>query len=83
MAQPFAQLKGNILVVVLDTFTTTASPSAHLEQLHGDDVAEYAAVLGKPGQATATYLDIIARQPGWKLLTQDRNARVLEIEVPV
>jgi hypothetical protein len=83
MAQPYAQLKGTTLVVVLDTMTTTASPSAHLEQLHGDDVAEYVAILGKPGQATKTYLDIIEKQPGWRLLTEDPNARVLEIEVPV
>lgn len=83
MTQPFAALKGNILVINLDTFTTTSSTAGHLEQGHPDDVAAFVAVLPRPGQATQDFLDAIGRQEGWKLISTPPYSRTLEVEIPI
>jgi hypothetical protein len=68
-----------VLVVTIDTMTT----GNLLEQAHPDDEVRFVAVLPRPGAPVQTFLDVIERQPGWRLLTQPPYGTVLEIEVPV
>ncbi len=77
MSQPFAALKGDVLVITTDV-SVTGNP---LEQMHPDDAAEHVAVLPKPGAPIADFLVVIEKQPGWTLLTQPPYGTVLEVQV--